>query len=218
MIRNLKAIGLAVVAVLAISAFVASAASAQSTTHKFTAMDNIYPKAFHGANAAGQETFITEAGTVECASTFTGAIASATQHVVVSPVYSSCKAFGFLNATVTMHDCSYTFQLTTRATSPTVHYQAHVNLLCPAGKSVTIKAGTCEVLIHPQNNLTTVDIENNAATTDILVRATVAQALSYTVTADGFGCPFAGTGAKTGGSYTSHSATTITASGGIHIG
>jgi hypothetical protein len=217
MTRNLKVLGLALVAMLAMSAVVASAASAQATTAKFTAMDNLYPKTFHGTNVAGQETFTTEAGTVECASTFSGSLAGASQEVTVNAVYSGCKAFGFLNATVAMEGCSYKFKITTTLTSPTHHYQAHVDVVCPAGKAIKITAGTCVVTIGAQTGLTTVDLENHASTTAILVRPTVG-GVNYTVVTDGFGCPFTGTGAKGGATYTSHSATTVTGSGAIHIG
>jgi hypothetical protein len=217
MTRNLKALGLALVAMLAMSAVVASAASAQSVpTQKFTAMDNTYPESFHGVNAAGQETFTTEAGTVECASTFSGTANAASQHIVATPVYTGCKAFGFLNATVAMEGCNYTFQLTTTLTNPH-RYQAHVNVVCPAGKSIKITAGTCVVTIGGQTGLTTVDLENRADTKAVLVRPTVG-GINYTVVTDGFGCPFTGTGAKTGATYTSHSATPVSSTGGVHIG
>jgi hypothetical protein len=218
MSNNFKALGLAIVAMLAMSAVVTSAASAQATTAKLTAMDNVYPKTWYATNSAGQETLTTEAGTVECASTFSGSIAGATQEFTVNPVYSGCKAFGFLNATVAMEGCSYRLKITTTLTSPTHHYQVHSNVVCPAGKAIKITAGTCVVTIGAQTGLTTADLENNAATTDILFRPTKGKT-NYTVVTDGFGCPFAGTGVKTDGTYTSHSATTITSSGGaIHIG
>jgi hypothetical protein len=214
---NLKALGLALVAMLAMSAVVASAASAQATpTQKFTAMDGTYPEAFHGTNVAGQETFTTEAGTLECASTFSGSIAEPTQAITVTPVYAGCKWFGFLNATIAIEGCNYKFKLTTTLTSPH-RYQAHVDVVCPAGKSIKITAGTCVVTIGEQLNLTTVDLENRADTKAVLVRPTVG-GINYTVVTDGFGCPYAGTGAKTGATYTLHSATSVSSTGGVHIG
>jgi uncharacterized membrane protein len=222
MTRNLKALGLALVAMLAMSAVVASAASAQATTAKFTAMDNTYPESFHGTNAAGQETFATEAGTFECASTFSGSVAAATQHFVVTPVYSGCKAFGPWNATVAMEGCTYTYQITTTLTNPH-RYQAHVAVVCPPGKAIKVVAGTCEIAIPAQPGLTTVDLENNATTTSILIRPTVGPVaggnpgIIYNVLVDGFGCPFTGLGTKTGGTYTSHSATPVSSTGGVHI-
>jgi len=215
MTRTLKSLGLAVVAVLAMSAVVASAAQAQATTAKFTSMGK-YPATFTGANGAGQETFKTEAGTVECASSFHGVTGEATQTVEVSPTYTGCVAFGFLNATVSMEGCKYTFKLTTTLINPH-RYQAHVNVHCPAGKTIKIVSATCEVSIGAQTGLTTVDLQNSADTKSILVTPTVG-GISYTVVKDGFGCPFAGTGAKTGATYTSHSATSVTSSEGIHIG
>jgi hypothetical protein len=226
MIRNFKALGLAVVAMLAMSAIVASAAQAEATTAKFTAQDGTYPESFSGTNTAGNEVFTTEGGSVECDSSFSGSAAAASQTVEAHPVYTNCKAFGFLNATVTTTGCNYLFHITTKLA---LHkYQAHVDVVCTGGAVITIVASTCEATVGAQTGLTTVDLEtmtNKApAVNDITVTATIptelggTKGIKYTVTKDGFLCPFGGTGAKTGGGYESKAAATITSAGGIHIG
>jgi hypothetical protein len=216
MIRKIKAIGLALVAVLAMGAVLAGGAQAEPTTDEFTAQDGTYPEAFHGSNGVGQEKFITEAGTVECASTFTGEAAEASQTVVVYPHYTSCRAFGFLSATVNATPCDYLFHITTKTAEHT--YDGTVDVTCETGKTITITASTCEATVGPQNGLSNVHFRTTTGTpNDIDVTAEVT-GIAYTVTKDGFGCPFSGTGAKTGGKYESVSPTTMTSSNGIDIG
>jgi len=216
MIRNLKVLGLAVVAMLAMTAVLVPVAQAdEPVTEHFTAVDETYPESFTGTNGVGSETFTTEAGTVECASKFTGSAAGETTTITVTPEYENCKAFGFLNATVSHEGCHYLFHLTTKLAGPV--WQAHVDVTCPEGKSIKIVAGTCEATVGAQPGLTTVNLRNNGATTDVEVEANVS-GIAYTVTKDGFGCPFSGTGPKTGAKYVSDSPTTVTSTNGIHIG
>jgi len=219
MIRNLKALGLVVVAALAMSAMVASAAQAEAiTTQKLTAQDGTYPEAFHGENPIAKETFITEAGAVECDSTFSGSLSEASTTVSVKASYTNCRAFGGLfAATVNMTGCEYKFHLTTKLSAH--KYQAHADLTCtPTTDHVDIVAGPCEIHIDEQLNMTTVDIEvMTGAKNDITVDPNV-EGINYTVVKDGFGCPFSGTGAKTGAKYIAHEPVTVTSAGGIHIG
>jgi hypothetical protein len=79
-----------------------------------------------------------------------------------------------------------------------------------------ITAGTCKVTIGEHAPGGVVNITNNASG-DVSVQAAVT-GISYTVTQDGFGCPFAGTGAKTGATYTQHSPVTFDAANNIHVG
>jgi hypothetical protein len=80
-------------------------------------------------------------------------------------------------------------------------------------------SGTCTMVIKPQGPLSKVDLANNTATTDISVQATVT-GIAYEVTQDDFLCPYNGTGAKTGATYTQHSPVTFqsTSDTTIHIG
>lgn len=219
MIRNLKALGLAVVAVLSMSAFVASAAQAEATTDKFKAETGNYPVSFHGSSAAGNEVFTTEAGKVECASSYTGSAGEAAQTVTSHPVYTGCKAFGFLEATVNTTGCDYTFNLTTKI--ETDKYVAHVDVHCESGKSIVITAATCEVNVGSHTGYTDVGIEVMTPASghkDLTIDATVS-GITYTVVKDGFGCPFNGTGAKNGGTYETGSPVTVTGTGeGLTIG
>jgi hypothetical protein len=213
MIRNFKALGLAVVAVLAMSAVVASAAQAEATTAQFTAAT--YPTTFEGTNTAGSEVFTTEGGKVECASKFTGSMSAASQTSEAHPTYTGCKAFGFLTATVNTEECNYLFHVTTKTGEG--KYQAHADVVCPAGQSIKVSASTCKIEIKGQTGLTTVNFENSSG--DLKVLANVG-GIAYTVTQDGIGCPFNGTGAKTGGTYVTNESSplTLVGSSAIDIG
>jgi len=209
MTRSLKAIGISAMAVMAMTAVMATAAQATPTAAKFTAAS--YPAYVHAESAKGKEIFTTEAGQVKCKSTFTGTLSESSQTFTITPTYSECEAFGFLSATVNMEKCNYLFHLTTEfaVSAPTESpaYQAHVDLKCGAGESVKIVAGTCEVQVDAQDGMTTVDLYNMKAATPNDVTVTPTVSLKYTVTKDGFGCPFTGLGEKTG-TYTSTEKTT----------
>jgi hypothetical protein len=201
--RKLKTLGLALVAVLAMSAVVASAASAAN----FTATK--YPTTFTAESAKGNDTFKTEAGTVECKAHFSGTLSAASEKVLVIPKYTECVAFG-LTAEVTVPvGCAFEV-----ATNQSVKITLISGSSC---SGLVVHSGTCTTVIKPQGPLNKMDLTNNAATTDITVQATVT-GIAYEVTQDGFLCPYNGTGAKTGATYTQHSPVTIAGSNSYHIG
>jgi hypothetical protein len=86
-------------------------------------------------------------------------------------------------------------------------------VVCAAGKSVGITAGTCKITIGSQTPGGHVIFRDTAEPGDVHEIAT-ATGINYTVITDGFGCPFAGTGAKTGASYTQHKEVTIDSTNG----
>ena len=202
MIRKVRFLGTALIAALALSAVGASAASAEGVYSVSST-----PATGTATSELGNDIFTTEAGNVECESSF-----SATQNektastLTVKATYTNCKAFG-LSATVEMMSCDYLF--TTPETNGGVHlWKAKVHVKCStAGDAITITAGTCKVSVGAQSPAGQVDIKNTTTTTnphvnaDVDVKATVT-GISYTVTQDGFLCPFNGAGAKTGATYT----------------
>lgn len=198
MIRKFKALGLAFVAVVAMSAMAAQAAYA---VPEFTAAK--YPATLDGTAEKIGERFVTEAGAVECAvSHYSATLTAQSQTLRVHPTYTECKAFGFLSATITTTGCDYIFTATERVKED--HYKAHVAVECEAGKSITIVASSCSAEVKTQSGLTTVDLTNMTQTpaspNDVTVKPTV-EKIKYTVTNDGFLCPFNGTGAKEDGQY-----------------
>jgi hypothetical protein len=210
MIRNLRVLGLAFVAVLAMSAVAASAAQAVPT---FTA--SAYPATVTGSNTIGNEVFTTEGGKVECDSHFvSSAISGPTSTLTVTPTYTGCTAFGFLNATVTTEGCTYVFHATEKVSTGV--YKHHVDVVCPTGKSIKIVAATCKAEIKAQTGLTTVKTTNLAGGT-VTVQPEVKN-VAYTVTADGFLCPFGGTGNKTDGEYTGDVVVSRVGGGTVDVG
>ena len=201
MIRKFKTLGLALVAVLAMSAVVASAASAQFTADK-------YPTTGTATSALGNDDYKTEAGSIECASHYEGTLNAASSTTTLKPVLTGCKAFGFAEATINMNGCHYVLHRTSATTS-------HLTTTCPAGQVIRTTAGNCEVTYaaqSPTGSITTTNAGNN-----ITLKANVT-GIAYTVTKDGFLCPFGGTGAKTGATWTQNNAITLApVSGGTDL-
>jgi hypothetical protein len=201
MSRKLKMLGLAFVAVLALAALLSSAASAANYTA------SSYPTTGTAESALGNDVLTTEAGKVECKSHFEGTLSSASSSLTVVPKYTGCKAFGFLEATVTMNSCDYPF---TEPTGSSDSYSANLDISCPFGKVIEVTAGTCKMTIGAQTGLSSVAITNNTGAGDVTVKANVTE-IHYTVTQDGFGCSFSGTGGKFGATYIQSSAVTFDA-------
>jgi hypothetical protein len=188
MIRNLKVLGLALVAILAMSVMVASAASASTyTASSYTAIGT-------GANTAGKETFTTPGGTVQCDSHFEGSLTAPSSTLTVTPKYTNCVAFGFLNATVDFMGCDYLFHA--GASKGGGVYDNSTDIVCEAGEGpVTITAGTCKVDVPAQTGLTNVKTTNSGSSVTVEPNVT---GIKLNVTTDGFGCPFPGAGEYTG--------------------
>jgi hypothetical protein len=204
MIRKTKGLGLAFLAIVAMGALWAQAAQAVPT---FTAAK--FPATFIGTGENIGERFVTEAGAVECTTShYSGELAAESSTATVHPTYTGCKAFGFLEATITTTGCNYVFHATEKVKED--HYRAHVDVSCEAGKAITIVASTCSAKVESQSGLTTVDFTNTTNTptspNDFDVKPTV-EKIKYTVTNDGFLCPFNGTGAKTDGQYLTNAET-----------
>jgi hypothetical protein len=205
MIRNkFRVLGLAFIAVLAMSAISATAAHA---VPKYTCSS--YPCTGTGTSLENSEEFTTPGGTVTCHASYvveklnsSAGIPQPEQSVTVTPTYTSCKAFGFLNATVTTNGCDYDFTATSKVSAGV--YLNHVGITCPATKSITIVAGTCEVDVPEagNTNLTTVKT-TNLADGRVTVEPEIGPEITMNVTKDGFGCPFTGTG-HFKGSYHGH--------------
>jgi hypothetical protein len=190
MIRNLKTLGLALVAVMALGVVGASAASAA----EFTAES--YPAYAEGTG--GAEEFTTEAGTVKCStSSYEGAtMGEATASYAVHPTYSGCQAFGFVEASVNTNQCDYVFNSVT-GSGP---YSSKVDISCSGGSTIVITAATCTAKVGGQTGLSSVTLTNNGGNVEANPNVTN---IAYTVTKDGFLCPFGGVGEKTDGEITS---------------
>lgn len=136
--RNVKVLGLALVAMFAMSAATATAASADD----FTAEK--YPATLTGSNTTANDQLVLTTGIVNCKkSTYTATVSAATTSVSVTPSYSECTAFGFPSA-IDTNGCKYIFNVGAGTTGD-------ADISCEAGKSITftaIGAGTVKCTIH----------------------------------------------------------------------
>ena len=184
-----------------------SSASAQAAP---TFQAGAYPATIHGSSALGNEDLKLEGGSAECATSFHAEAKEASTTLALAPSFSSCKAFGYLNATITPNGCRYLLHATEQ--SALDKYKASFDIACEAGKAIKVVAGVCEVEVPAQSGLASVELVNDTEASpkqDITVDLVVS-AISYKVLKDGIGCPFGGTGAKTGGSLNTNSPITLT--------
>lgn len=219
MIRNLKVLGLALVAVFALSAVAASMASAA----EFSAES--VPVTLTGTTESGVvEKFKTTAGSVECHGEYEGTMATKPTTTVSIAVkggsYENCTALGFPGSTIHMNGCTYLFHITPATNPPT----GSVDIVCPKEKEITvtaISAGTSKCVIHvpPQTDLTTVRYSTigAGATREITAIAEIS-GLKYTHT-PGTGLGKCTEGSATNGSYEGKATLTGEVDGGTtHIG
>jgi hypothetical protein len=185
MTRKLKVLGLALVAVLAMTAVLASAAQATTT---FTASES---SGTVKATQTTEQVFTTEAGTVKCkTATQEGSFSSKSfTSLEVAPAYKECSAFGFLSATVTPGTCKYKF---TGQASGTL---ATVDIVCPSG-DITVTTFGCVIHVEPQTGLNHVLFSNKAG--DVEATATISK-VKYTATS---GCPNGANGTTSDGTLT----------------
>lgn len=208
MVHKYKPIALILLALVTLGITGVPSGSAESTSAQFTA--NQYPETVYGEAASGVTTFVTEAGATECKDTYDGELRERSQTLLLKQSTTACKVFGFLFGSVTSEGCGYLYHITTKVAAD--KFQAHVDLTCPEGQSIKLVGGACKAELKPQTGLTTVDFENMTTTPGSLNDLTMTDTVSgiaYTVTQDGIGCPFLGTGNKTGGTFTSSLPTTL---------
>jgi hypothetical protein len=178
MTRSLKALGLAMVAMLALGAVLASAASAAP---KLTSASNEYPVVLEGSQSTKHKFTLPGNRTFECTTVkFVGEIKSKaeaeTSKATVAPTYEGCTATILGNidpVTVTLNGCTYQLSLTEEAASAGYEYAGAVKIQCPAGKSIEVhvwenttkhtnnEATLCTYSIGEQGPLTKIDYKLN---------------------------------------------------------
>jgi hypothetical protein len=185
MIRNRKALGLALVSALAIFALAANASATNPQFHGEEAHTT-----FAGWQE-GRNTFNVDAGTVHCnTASFHGTRTQSTSaELTVTPTYEECT-FTFVTpesgpATVHMNGCHYL--LTAGGT---------VHLNCPSGP-IRITAPLCTITVHPQT-INRVDYTNfgSGAERGVTVTSTATN-IAYTQSTF---CPGGG-GPRNNGTY-----------------
>ena len=201
MIRNLKTLGLAVMAMFALTAVAASAAQA---IEFHSEIENTTVTA--STEAGSNSVFDAAGASISCASaTFTGTQATKTSPTVtVTPAYSNCTFLGVLNVPVKTNGCQYTF-----------HANGEADVTGASCTAITFEATGCKVEVKKQTGLKEVTFTNigAGATREVTVTPHV---IGITYTSSGL-CPKNGTFAD--GNYTSGKAVTKgESSKGVQVG
>jgi hypothetical protein len=146
MIRNLKTLGLAFFAVFAMSAVVASAASA--TPKFFSEQEDTTLTGSQGMAIAN--VFTTDMGELKCKSVkFDGTMGPVeTTTLTLKPTYQECQLAGE-NALVTVNGCRYVFHLGEN----TETLAAKMSIECPDGETLVVEVPECAITIPPQAGL-----------------------------------------------------------------
>jgi hypothetical protein len=189
MTRNFKILGLAFAAVLAMNAVAASGASAAAPEVHCTAT---VQTSCWLTSTSSDHIFMVGQGehtaNVTCESAkFTSTVTKTSTSQTITPVYTKCKAFG-LAAPVAMNGCTYTLN-DVAASSPAT---ATVDVVCPAGKVITIKPTglACVIEVGAQAGLKHVIAENKGIEpTHVFLNITVG---SISAKTNGSECPTPG--------------------------
>jgi len=200
--RKLKALGLAMLAVFAMSAVAAQGASAAAS---LTAESS--PAALSGSALSPQVFKLTGLGVESVCQKVgvSGNVTSGSTTITVAPLYEDCKSFG-LTSTIDVNGCHFLFHITGTLT-PNVSYDGSADLTCAAGSNIVITAGIignrCEVDVEPQTGLTTIEGFNKTGTPkDVEIKANIT-GIKYTVTKDEGTCPLSKVGeTRNDGDYT----------------
>jgi len=178
---NLKAVGVVLVAVLAMSSLAAAQGASAAVEHEFhsdgekavvTGTNSIVP-----ANTVGTETSIHEftvgsSGVWKCAKVQTestqvgkettpGSGTWATDTITVVPHYSECT-FGGNPATVNFHHCAYVFDSDTTTGNTTIVGSEHASWSIECKDNpITIATSVCTITIAPQEIKDAVRYEND---------------------------------------------------------
>ncbi|HEU5105509.1 MAG TPA: hypothetical protein VFU11_06680 [Solirubrobacterales bacterium] len=197
MTRKFKSIGLALVAIFAMSALSASAASAAEFHSTSAGSTKI------SASQTTTHVFTSTAGEVTCEkATFTGNQTTATAaSIEVTPVYSGCHIIIFgstISATVAHNECKYK-----------LYSNGTADIICPAGKAITVTGAGCKITVTPQTGLKSVSYTNSG--TGISIAANLS-GIHYHH--EGFTC---GTGTGTNGTYKGNTLASGTTTAGAAV-
>jgi hypothetical protein len=155
MTRSLKSLGLLVGAMLVLCGLMAQAASAHVPA-RFTSEQNT--TTITGETDPGTVSkFVVTGQTVECGiERYHGhVVGTSVETVTVTPTYTECTAFGFLNAKVT----GFGHYPASEGAGPYCDYRLRADgfadIECPVGKDITVEASTCTVHVPAQTELGT---------------------------------------------------------------
>jgi hypothetical protein len=183
-------LGLIALTALATAAMAATAAQAGT----FTA--GAYPATITGS-AVGVHLLTTERGAMECAPSFDGELAAASEELTVTPNFGTCK-LGANAVNVKNNGCD--FRLHAGLTSTLVEdlVSGTMDVVCPQGSAMDFEITStliCHLTIPAQLGLGTLTFTNRTAAKDVDANFSIG-GLKYTLDA---GCP--GAGNYTNGTY-----------------
>ena len=243
MTRNLKVLGLALVASLALSAVVASAAFGEAALFTSGVLSTETTK-LHGGQAAGTtDTFTVNGIPMTCATTTFSGVGitkgTSSTYVKVTPTYATCHAIvpfiGTRTVTVTMNSCYYTFNATkgtsSSSTGPTPNiatpFSVDLHITCTnAGDGIEIHVYEtsspndggatvfCTYKIDPQTILNQIQLTNEAGSpTDVLSHIHASVSTTFISGSGGFTC---GSGTMTA-TYKGTDTSTATSEAGVSV-
>jgi len=171
-----------------------------------------YPATLTGSQLASErlQIFFSEGSVVCETATLSGTLAGAANNVTLHPVFGTCSAFDFVNIPVATTGCD--FKLHSGALAGTGIWEGTLDVVCEAGKSITLTAFGCEVSIGSVNGLSELDlVDDREIPEDVTVRPLIG-GIPYTVKKSGPVCALT-TGSFTNGSMTGRYTVTATAGG-----
>ena len=152
MSNKLKALGLSLLASMAVSAVVVMNAVANGEGHFVSEEAHTVIKGTEGPGENHRHHFIDEDfpdSKIGCSTvSYLGTTDKVkVTEVVIAPAYSNCSTTGAENLTVSVNGCTYKF---TAAKNTNDNTEQTVHLICPVGKKIEIKHPSCTISVHPQ--------------------------------------------------------------------
>jgi hypothetical protein len=207
MTRRFKALGLALLAVFAMSAVAAVGAQAENIEHTFNSEAN--PTNFTGTAegdhvftiGSGESTLSTECETIHFDGTETG---TESDSVTIVPTYDKCTT-SFGAAEVIENHCAYVFDSDTTTHGEPAEEHAPVNIECASGNKFEIKVPSfgITVTVGPQEGLHGVhytNVEDPETGKEAITVAATVKGIAWTC--DGFLCDLAAGTSGADGTYT----------------
>jgi len=210
MIRNYKALGLAVMAMFAFSAMMAQGAAA----NPLTVPDGIAKVFITGTNHPNEshEFVVPGSPAVKCTHSLYSGSATVTagqvNEITLTPTYTGCSAFGFATADVNTNNCHFTLTTPTKlktgeVTWDTAAGKEHIHVIC-TGKPIEITptsfgVSVCTQFVNTQTPTSGHLVARNAGTTEdmTLTDEVTVKGIHYTGT--GGPCGTSGTNAEYSG-------------------
>lgn len=153
MSTKLKALGVGLLAAMAISGFTVMNASATTGGHFTSDVDHAIIKGFEGPGAVHKLEFsIAGLTPIVCEeAAYHGTVplgVTTVEHVTVTPTYGKCLTTGGTpgEVNVTPNGCEYTFKIGKKATTHNT-----VSVVCPAGKVIEVHHPSCTITVPAQN-------------------------------------------------------------------